>query len=92
MSPRRGGQAWVHDRGDVIWIDHHPFAVLSTASFHATVGLVVGCAMTSAPHNSGSTLAVDLGPIHDRPGAHSYVLCQSFDWAPGALASIHSGD
>ncbi|EAQ76471.1 type II toxin-antitoxin system PemK/MazF family toxin [Synechococcus sp. WH 5701] len=83
MNPRRGGQAWVPDRGDVIWIDHHPFAVLSTASFHATVGLVVGCAMTSAPYNSGSTFAVDLGPIHDRPGAHSYVLCQqlkSFDW------------
>jgi mRNA interferase MazF len=84
----------VPDRGDVIWIDHnpqagremkdhHPFAVLSSASFHATVGLVVGCAMTSAPYNRGSTLAVDLGPIPDRPGAHSYVLCQqlkSFDW------------
>jgi mRNA interferase MazF len=85
VSPRRGGQAWVPDRGDVIWIDkdHHPFAVLSSASFHSTVGLVVGCAMTSAPCNRGSTLAVDLGPIPDRPGAHSYVLCQqlkSFDW------------
>jgi mRNA interferase MazF len=81
-------------RGDLIWIDHnpqagremkdhHPFAELSTASFHSTVGLVVGCAMTSAPYNRGSTLAVDLGPIPDRPGAHSYVLCQqlkSFDW------------
>ncbi|MEA5412952.1 type II toxin-antitoxin system PemK/MazF family toxin [Synechococcus sp. BA-120 BA3] len=63
--------------------DHHPFAVLSTASFHTTVGLVVGCAMTTAPHNCGSTLAVDLGPIPDRPGSHRYVLCQqlkSFDW------------
>jgi mRNA interferase MazF len=84
----------VPDRGDVIWIDHnpqagremkdhHPFAVLSSASFHSTVGLVVGCAMTSAPYNRGSTLAVDLGPIPDRPGANSYVLCQqlkSFDW------------
>jgi mRNA interferase MazF len=94
VSPRRGGQAWVPDRGDVVWIDHnpqagremkdhHPFAVLSSASFHATVGLVVGCAMTSAPYNRGSTLAVDLGPIPDRPGANSYVLCQqlkSFDW------------
>jgi mRNA interferase MazF len=62
--------------------------VLSTASFHTTVGLVLGCAMTSAPYNRGSTLAVDLGPIPDRPGAHSYVLCQqlkSFDWrATGA--------
>jgi mRNA interferase MazF len=52
------------------------------------VGLVLGCAMTSAPYNRGSTLAVDLGPIPDRPGAHSYVLCQqlkSFDWrATGA--------
>ncbi len=76
------------DRGEVIWIDHNSFAVLSTASFHATVGLVVGCAMTSAPTNRGSTLAVDLGPIPDRPGTHSYVLCQqlkSFDWrAKGA--------
>jgi len=84
----------VPDRGDVIWIDHnpqagremkdhHPFAVLSIASFHSTVGLVVGCAMTSAPCNRGSTLAVDLGPIPDRPDAHSYVLCKqlkSFDW------------
>ena len=83
MSPRRAVQAWVPDRGDVIWIDHNPFAVLSTASFHTTVGLVVGCAMTSAPYNRGSTLAVDLGPIPDRPGSHRYVLCQqleSFDW------------
>ncbi len=94
MSPGRGFQGWLPDRGDVIWIDHnpqagremkdlHPFAVLSTAPFHSTVGLVVGCAMTSAPYNRGSTFAVDLGPIPDRPGAHSYVLCQqikSFDW------------
>ena len=94
MSPSRGVQDWVPDRGDVIWIDHYPqagremkdhhhFAVLSTASFHRTVGLVVGCAMTAAPYNRGSTLAVDLGTIHDRPDAHSYVLCQqlkSFDW------------
>jgi mRNA interferase MazF len=73
----------VPDRGDVIWIDHNAFTVLSTASVHTTVGLVVGCAMTSAPYNRGSTLAVDLGPIPDRPGAHTYVLCQqlkSFDW------------
>ena len=45
------------DRGEVIWIahnpqagremkDHNPFLVLSTAPFHASVGLVVGCAMT----------------------------------------------
>lgn len=83
MSPRRGVQGWVPDRGDVIWIDHNAFTVLSSASFHTTVGLVVGCALTSAPYNRGSTLAVDLGPIPDRPGAHSYVLCQqlkSFDW------------
>lgn len=83
MSPRRAVQGWVPDRGDVIWIDHNPFAVLSTAPFHTTVGLVVGCAMTLAPYNRGSTLAVDLGPIPDRPDAHSYVLCQqlkSFDW------------
>jgi len=56
---------------------------LSTAFFHSTVGLVMGCAMTSAPYNSGSTLAVDLGSIPDRPDAHSYVLCQqlkSFEW------------
>lgn len=85
---------WVPDRGEVIWIDHnpqvgremrdhHPFLVLSTARFHTTVGLVVGCAMTSAGYNRGSSLAVDLGPIADRPGSHSYVLChqiKSFDW------------
>jgi mRNA interferase MazF len=74
VSPRRGGQGWVPDRGDVIWIDHnpqagrkmkdrHPFAVLSPASFHTTVGLVVGCAITSALYSRGSTFAVDLGPI-----------------------------
>lgn len=83
MSPRPTVQGWVPDRGDVIGIDHNPFAVLSTGSFHTTVGLVVGCAMTSAPYNRGSTLAVDLGPIPDRPGSHRYVLCQqlkSFDW------------
>ncbi|KAF0652268.1 growth inhibitor [Cyanobium sp. Copco_Reservoir_LC18] len=83
MSPRRAVQGWVPDRGDVIWIDHNPFAVLSTASFHTTLGLVVGCAITSAPYNRGSTLAVDLGPIPDRPDAHRYVLCdelKSFHW------------
>ena len=85
---------WVPDRGEVVWIDHnpqagremrdhHPFLVLSTAPFHEAVGLVVGCAMTTAAYNRGSSLAVDLGPISDRPGAHSYVLChqiKSFDW------------
>ena len=94
MTPRRLRGTWIPERGEVIWIDHnpqagremkdhHPFAVLSTASFHTKVGLVVGCAMTSAPYNRGSTLAVDLGPIPDRPDSHSYVLCQqlkSFDW------------
>ena len=54
---------WWQGRNDlsheVIWIDHnpqagreimdlHPFLVLSTAPFHASVGLVVGCTMTSA--------------------------------------------
>jgi mRNA-degrading endonuclease toxin of MazEF toxin-antitoxin module len=38
--------------------DHDPFAVVSTACFHSTVGLVVGCAMTSAATNRGSSLAV----------------------------------
>ena len=39
--------------------------------------------MTSAAYNQGSSLAVDLGPIPDRPEAHSFVLChqlKSFDW------------
>lgn len=94
MTTRRQPAAWVPERGEVIWIDHtpqagremrdhHPFLVLSTKELHATVGLVVGCAMTSAPYNRGSTLAVDLGPIPDRPDAHSFVLChqiKSFDW------------
>ena len=94
MTPERPLVAWVPDRGDVIWIDHnpqagremkdhHPFVVLSTAAFHRTVGLVVGCAMRSAAYNRGSSLAVDLGPIPQRPDAHSYVLChqpKSFDW------------
>jgi len=86
--------AWVPDRGDVIWIDHnpqagremrdhYPFLVLSTARFHTAVGLVVGCAMTTAAYNRGSSLAIDLGPIPNRGDAHSFVLCQqikSFDW------------
>lgn len=94
MTPRRRPAAWVPERGEVIWIDHtpqagremrdhHPFLVLSTRELHVAVGLVVGCAMTSAPYNRGSTLAVDLGPIPDRPDAHSFVLChqlKSFDW------------
>lgn len=94
MTPPGSADAWVPERGEVIWIDHnpqagremrdhHPFLVLSSASFHRVVGLVVGCAMTSAPYNRGSSLAVDLGAIADRPGARSYVLCQqlkSFDW------------
>ena len=94
MTARRQPAAWVPERGEVIWIDHtpqagremrnhHPFLVLSTKELHTTVGLVVGCAMTSAPYNRGSTLAADLGPIPDRPEAHSFVLChqlKSFDW------------
>ncbi len=39
--------------------------------------------MTTSASNRGSSLAVDLGPIPDRPGAHSFVLChqlKSFDW------------
>jgi len=94
MTPPPQTAAWVPDRGEVIWIDHnpqagremrdhHPFLVLSTARFHTTVGLVVGCAMTTAAYNRGSSLAVDLGPIAGRPASHSYVLChqiKSFDW------------
>ena len=94
MTPRRLRGTWIPERGEVIWIDHnpqagremrdhHPFLVLSSATFHAAVGLGVGCAMTSAPYNQGSSMAVDLGPIPDRPDAHSYVLChqlKSFDW------------
>ncbi|MFT5338555.1 MAG: mRNA interferase MazF [Cyanobium sp.] len=94
MTPRRLRGTWIPERGEVIWIDHnpqagremrdhHPFLVLSSATFHAAVGLVVGCAMTSAPYSQSSSMAVDLGPIPDRPDAHSYVLChqlKSFDW------------
>jgi len=94
MKPHRSSPSWVPERGEVIWIDHnpqagremrdhHPFLVLSTASFHRTVGLVVGCAMTSAAYNNGSSLAVDLGPLPEKPDAHSFVLCnqiKSFDW------------
>ena len=80
--------------------DHHPFLVLSTVPFHETVGLVVGCAMTTAAYNRGSSLAVDLGPIPDRPGAHSYVLChqiKSFDWRargarPHPMGSLGPGE
>ena len=94
MKPHRSSPSWVPERGEVIWIDHNPqagremrdhrpFLVLSTASFHRTVGLVVGCAMTSAAYNNGSSLAVDLGPIPEKPDTHSFVLCnqiKSFDW------------
>jgi len=94
MKPHRSSPSWVPERGEVIWIDHnpqagremrdhHPFLVLSTASFNRTVGLVVGFAMTSAAYNNGSSLAVDLGPIPEKPDAHSFVLCnqiKSFDW------------
>ena len=94
MTPRRLRGTWIPERGEAIWIDHnpqagremrdqHPFLVLSSATFHPAVGLVVGCAMTSAPYNQSSSMAVDLGPIPDRPDAHSYVLChqlKSFDW------------
>ena len=44
----------------------------------ATIGV-----MRSAAYSRGSSLAVNLGPIPDRPGAHSFVLCHqitSFDW------------
>ena len=75
MTPLRLSAPWVPDRGEVIWIDHNPqagremkedhlFLVLSTAPFHASVGLVVGCAMTSArgarPHPMGSLSKIRL--------------------------------
>ena len=37
----------------------------------------------TAPFRASVGLAVDLGPIPDRPEAHSFVLChqiKSFDW------------
>ena len=111
MTRRDPPPLWVPDRGEVVWIDHnpqagremrdhHPFLVLSTVPFHETVGLVVGCAMTTAAYNRGSSLAVDLGPIPDRPGAHSYVLChqiKSFDWRargarPHPMGSLGPGE
>jgi mRNA interferase MazF len=107
MTPRNSTASWVPERGEVIWInhnpqagremkDHHPFLVLSTSSFNQTVGLVVGCAMTTAPYNRGSSLAVDLGPLPDRHERHSFVLCQqlkSLDWqargaCPHSMGSI----
>ena len=48
--------------------------------------------MRSAAYNRGSSLAVDLGPIPDRPGAHSFVLChqiKSFDWKARRGARPH---
>ncbi len=53
--------------------------------------------MTSAPYNRGSTLAVDLGPIPDRPSSHRYVLCQQlkyFGWRargarPDPIGRLH---
>ena len=77
MTPPRRQVAWLPDRGEVIWInhnpqagremkDHHPFLVLSTAPFHAAVGLVVGCAMTSAAYNQGIL-----------PGGKSRADCES---------------
>ncbi|MFM9104150.1 MAG: type II toxin-antitoxin system PemK/MazF family toxin [Cyanobium sp.] len=66
MNPPRRVSSWLPDRGEVIWIDHnpragrerkdhHPFLVLSPAPFHGAVGLVVGCTMTSAASNRGSS-------------------------------------
>ena len=48
--------------------------------------------MRSEAYNRGSSLAVDLGPIPDRPGAHSFVLCHqitSFDWKARRGARPH---
>jgi mRNA interferase MazF len=94
MTPEPTAAAWVPDRGELIWIDHnpqagremkdhHPFLVLSPAALHIKVGLVMGCAMTTAAYNRGSSLAVDLGPIAARAGQHRFVLChqlKSLDW------------
>ena len=52
MTLRRLRGTWIPERGEVIWIDHnpqagremrdhHPFLVLSSATFQAAVGLVV---------------------------------------------------
>jgi len=101
MTPPRPSAAWMPDRGEVIWIDHnpqdgremknhHPFLVLSTAPFHASVGLLVGWAMTSAAYNRCSSLAVDLGPIPERPEAHSIFRRPLQPPTPSATTGLRS--
>jgi hypothetical protein len=111
MNPPRRLSSWLPDRSEVIWInhnpqagrerkDHHPFLVLSPAPFHAAVGLVVGCTMTFAATNQGSSLAVDLGTslgccqpelVHPSPFWRSSWLSHSAAVHSSGVASVRRG-
>lgn len=86
-----GGNAWVPDRRDMIWIgfsphvgtemrDEHPMLVLSTKAFNERTGIVIGLPMTHAEFNRGNPFAVEFpGP----KGEPCFILThqpKSFDW------------
>jgi mRNA interferase MazF len=83
--------AWVPQRGDIIWIDFnpqkgremrnmHPMLVLSPKNFNLKTGIVIGLPMTTAEYNSTNPFAVEL---QDQKERKSYILAhqpKSFDW------------
>lgn len=82
MSKAKAG--WVPERQEIIWIDRHPFLVLSPKAFNERTSLVIGLPMTTAEYNASNPFAV-IAVIAGgaKTGKTSYVLChqpKSFDW------------
>lgn len=83
--------AWIPDRGEIIWIDYnpqsgremrdmHPMLVLSPKKFNHRTGIVIGLPMTTAEYNDTNPFAVK---FEGKRGTISYVLAhqpKSFDW------------
>jgi mRNA interferase MazF len=95
LVARRGPNAWVPERRDIIWIDcnpqagremrdMHPFLVLSPSAFNGRTSLVIGLPMTTAEYNADNPFAVHVGQAGGAKRLKkSYVLChqpKSFDW------------
>ena len=73
------------------------FAAGYSACFIGAMKAVAGKMKATLPADLSIDAEVDLGPIPDRPDAHSYVLCQqlkSFDWrargaGPHPIGRLH---
>ena len=88
--PATEAVAWVHDRGEVIWIQHtpatgkeipdlHPMLVSSTRPFNEKTGLLIGFPMTHSESHADNPFAIAI----EGPKGLAYILAnqpKSFDW------------